>query len=172
MKTGILLTVVLFLLGTTLYVSYLLRQDSGSSPTTVVKTKAAARTATREVNINPPTPTSFAVPTATPFPTATPIPAVASADNAGPAALNASPTPAAAGATVGTPTPTSALLAAAGTPTPTEALIAAVSNTPTPLASGSATPTKTQELPDAGWIKPSHLMFLFAFSLIFFSLIY
>lgn len=153
-KTIALLLVVGFLLASTLYISYLLRSESKSAPTTIKKTKAAALTYSKSVSIN-----SFS-------PTATKIPSPTNAFSiAGSMMTSISPT-----AVVPTSlTPTASLLASVS---PTEVLLAQITSTPIPSAVSTATTTRAQTLPETGWIKPVHIMFIFAFSLIIFSLIF
>jgi len=159
-KTYGLLGVVFFLLVSTLYVSVLLRDESQSAPTTVKKTKAAVRTYTRTLALLPPSPTVVSSPD--PTPTSSLV----------------SPTPRSFAA-IQNPTvlltlsPSVKLLAQATSPTaavsPTEVLLSKVSS-----ASATISPTRAllTTLPSTGWMKPIHLLFVFAFSLIFFSLIY
>ncbi|QQG44730.1 MAG: hypothetical protein HYW86_02330 [Candidatus Roizmanbacteria bacterium] len=163
-KTAVLLFIVGFLLVTTIYISFLLRSESESAPTTIKKTKAAARTYTKLIALN--------------MPTATPTPLPTSAKYIEDGQSSVSPT-------LPTVSPTSNLLAKneltptepltpilSETITPTEVLLAKVTITSTVSAAVSPTTTKVKTLPDSGWIKPLHLMFVFAFSLILFSLLY
>lgn len=188
-KTVLLVFVVGFLLFATLYISFLLKSETESSPTTIKKTKAAAITYSKTIAYSSPTP----IPTATIVPISPAAQGSFSAGGSmispvlsptsvllamGGAAVDTSPTP----VSTLTPSPTSVLLAQApttstisatidlSTPTPTEVLLSRVTSTIAPTTAASVTATKT--LPDAGWIRPAHLMFVFAFSLIIFSLIY
>lgn len=195
-KTIGLLLIVGFLLVTTVYVSLQLRKDSTSAPTTVHQTKAATKTYSTTVSLN----SSAVTPTQRVLsPTATSAqPSLAQGNQSSSAIVVLTPT-SMVDASPGTilisptsiPTVTSSLLAQATTViptpssfasaqgvsptvnlTPTETLLAKVTSTPTINPLTTITPTKTQSLPDAGWMKPMHLLFIFAFSLVFFSLLY
>lgn len=149
-KTYGLLVIVAFLLIATIYISILLRDESPTAATTIKKTKAASKTYSRTLAMAFPSPTVILTPSATATPTpesfaAAQIPSIIT-------------------------TPTGILLALA--PSPTEVVLAEAG--PTSSASSTISPTKEAltELPSTGWMKPMHLLFIFAFSLIFFSLIY
>ncbi len=174
-KTILLLCVVGFLLVTTVYVSFLLRSDAGTAPTTIQKTKAAQTTYSKTLALNQSTPSPSLVPTSAASQS------LAASEASSP--LNVTPTPESGSfAAVQVPTvvngtispsPTSTLLAAvSGTPAPTEVILAKTTSTPALASTITATPVRSQTLPEAGWMKPSHLVFVFAFSMIFFSLIY
>ncbi len=168
LKTIGLLGLIIFLLITTIYVSQILKQESESTPTTIKKTKASSITYKRTVDITVPSPTP--TPTPTPLqsvatPTSTPFPAIQSTTTTITPTQSPSPTQ--------TITPTTASgVSVIPTPTPTEIVLAKIESASTPTLIPSVTITQTQNLPEVGWIKPAHILFLFAFSLIFFSLIY
>lgn len=155
-KTIALLLVVGFLLASTLYISYLLRSESKSAPTTVKKTKAATLTYSKSVSINSFSPTATKIPSPTISLTPTVVPTNAFSI-AGSMATAISPT---------------AVVPTLANVSPTEVLLAQTTSTPTPSAVSTATTTRAQTLPETGWIKPAHIMFVFAFSLIIFSLIF
>lgn len=167
-KTVLLLGVVVFLLITTVYVSFLLRSDAGTAPTTIQKTKAAQTTYSKTLALSQSTPVPTLIPPS-PVSQSSTVNETPSPESGSFAAVQV---PTVVGGTI-SPSPTSTLLAAiSGTPTPTEVILAKITSTPTPVSTMTATPIRSQTLPEAGWMKPSHLIFAFAFSMIFFSLIY
>lgn len=170
-KTAVLLIVIIFLLISTVYVSLQLQNGSESAPTTIRKTKAAAATYSGQYTLRSSS-------------SSQPSPAEASSNDLSPtsrllaSAQSTDITPQATQEPVATISPTSTLLASnvltpSASVNPTETILARVTSVPTiATTSKTPTPTKTKILPETGWIKPSHLMFVFAFSLIFFSLIF
>lgn len=153
-KTIVLLSVVGFLFVTTLYVSFLLRSGPETAPTTIKKTKASAITYSRTLALNTPTATIVISPTEA-FIQGTSLISTISPTISPTESLSISPSP------------TETLIAKADI-SPTETLLAKVTSTPTVVV----TKVKADVLPDAGWVKISHLVFVFAFSLVIFSLLY
>lgn len=135
------------LLVTTVYISNLL--SSEDSPTQIKKTKAAAVTYSKEVDLSEPTPNPTIVPTSTP------------------ALIALAPTLTLA------PSPTILPLLVYQSTTISPTLIPVI-----PTAEATLTPTKkvlptgVGQLPASGWIQTSSILFIVAASTILFSLLF
>lgn len=166
-KTFILLFVVLLLIGATIYVSIMFKEETESvPPTTIQKNKPAARTYSKTLSLNLPSPTVAVSPEVSPADSedkeSESSESFAAIQNP---AVTTSPTPT-------TPFFASSVKAADTSITPTETILAQAESAATVSATIQPTKTIMASLPDAGWMRPSHLFFIFAFTLIFFSLLY
>lgn len=192
----IIMTVVL--LGTTLFISTLLM--SPKPPTQIQKTKAAAITYTRKVDLFPtdaisPTTTisltsipvsPTVVPTNSKAPTTPPTKTpqlLAQAPTAVPTVaptivLTKTPLPTITMAPTNVPTPTTQPLLAYKSTTISPTLIPVtdtggmIDPTKTPSLTKKAQPTGVQQLPDTGWVQISSILFIVAASTILFSLLF
>ena len=140
--TFILLVITAVLVVISLYVAFLLADNSSttSAPIVSVKTKAQSKTYTRKIDFN------LLTPTLTPTPTLSPTLAVTPNE-------------------FSSPTPTEVILAY-NNPSPTDATSDSLEITDSP------TPTKTTTLPETGYINNALIIFASATLLIFLALIF
>lgn len=159
--TALLLFIVVFLLVTTVYVSFQLRQEpSLSGMTTVKKTKAASITYTKFINLAQPENTVIPTPTAELLAKADISPTVST----GAAIFNISETP------IVSPSPTEVILAKiSGELTPTTGN---ENNSGTKSANLSPTTKKLSSLPQTGWMQNTTFFFIIASAFILFSFIF
>lgn len=177
-KNRTVVTVVLFgmtivLLGATIYISTLLN-DENNAPTQIKKTKASAQTYNRTVNLQD----SFdefgeeITPTSAPLATPTTMPTLI--------AKAPAVEPTTAPTITSTPTPTlQPLLAYKSTTISQSPTLIPIAETggqkeeikpPTPTK--KAVPTIVSNLPEAGWIQTSTILFIVATTTILFSLLF
>lgn len=183
----LLLVITVVLLGATMYISNLL--SSSNSPTQIQKTKAAAVSYTRTVNLNDnfaatdPTPDPSSVNTApTTALSPTQVPSSSVLPTKVPPLLAQAPT------IVPTVVPTYIPVTPLATPTLSPLLAyKSISISPTFIPSTNTgvmtnpttsptkiavQPTGVQQLPETGWIQTSSILFIVATSTILFSLLY
>ena len=177
--TVFLAVMMVLLLSSTIYISGLL--SSPSSPTQIKKTKAAAVTYTRNVDLFPtdmaeptplitqPAPTLLAlapsiVPTTIPttIPTKAPVIPTVLEPTAVPPSPTLQPLLAYKSTSI---SPTLAPLTKGGSDM-------SVTPTKVPSPTKKIQPTETQELPETGWVQTSSILFIVATSTILFSLLY
>jgi hypothetical protein len=198
--TIVLVVMTIVLLGTTVYISSLL--SSTSSPTQIQKTKAAAVTYTRKVDLFPTPETGGDIPTVSPPALETPTPGPTTKAAAIPTKAPLPTLLALAPTLVPTIVPTKTAVSPTSVPTPTilpatptlQPLLAYKSTsisptlipmsntggmidptkapTKTPSPTSKIVPTGVQQLPETGWIQTSSILFIVATSTILFSLLF